>query len=45
MTVRIEPSWKQHLHADELPYFVAGNGQVTLAAGRTSRVKRFRIED
>jgi len=22
---------KQHLHADELPYFVAGNGQVTLA--------------
>jgi predicted amidohydrolase len=21
---------KQHLHADELPYFVAGNGQVTL---------------
>ena len=24
---------KQHLHADELPYFVAGNGQVTLAAG------------
>jgi predicted amidohydrolase len=25
---------KQHLHADELPYFVAGDGQVTLAAGR-----------
>ncbi len=25
---------KQHLHADELPYFVAGEGQVTLAAGR-----------
>ena len=24
---------KQHLHADELPYFVAGNGQVTLAEG------------
>jgi len=24
---------KQHLHADELPYFVAGNGQVTLARG------------
>jgi predicted amidohydrolase len=24
---------KQHLHADELPYFVAGDGQVTLAAG------------
>jgi len=24
---------KQHLHADELPYFVAGNGQVTLASG------------
>ncbi len=23
---------KQHLHADELPYFVAGDGQVTLAA-------------
>jgi predicted amidohydrolase len=22
---------KQHLHADELPYFVAGNGQITLA--------------
>lgn len=25
---------KQHLHSDELPYFVAGDGQVTLAAGR-----------
>jgi predicted amidohydrolase len=25
---------KQHLHADELPYFVAGDGQVTLAAGK-----------
>jgi predicted amidohydrolase len=25
---------KQHLHSDELPYFVAGEGQVTLAAGR-----------
>jgi len=24
---------KQHLHSDELPYFVAGNGQVTLAHG------------
>jgi predicted amidohydrolase len=24
---------KQHLHSDELPYFVAGDGQVTLAAG------------
>jgi predicted amidohydrolase len=24
---------KQHLHADELPYFVAGDGQVTLAGG------------
>ena len=24
---------KQHLHADELPYFVAGDGQVTLASG------------
>jgi predicted amidohydrolase len=24
---------KQHLHADELPYFVAGQGQVTLAGG------------
>jgi predicted amidohydrolase len=24
---------KQHLHADELPYFVAGLGQVTLPAG------------
>jgi predicted amidohydrolase len=24
---------KQHLHADELPYFVAGNGQITLARG------------
>ena len=24
---------KQHLHSDELPYFVAGNGQVTLARG------------
>jgi predicted amidohydrolase len=24
---------KQHLHLDELPYFVAGNGQVTLACG------------
>ena len=24
---------KQHLHADELPYFVAGSGQVTLPAG------------
>lgn len=24
---------KQHLHADELPYFVAGDGQITLAAG------------
>ena len=24
---------KQHLHADELPYFVAGQGQVTLALG------------
>jgi predicted amidohydrolase len=24
---------KQHLHADELPYFVAGDGQVTFAAG------------
>ena len=25
---------KQHLHADELPYFVAGDGQITLAGGR-----------
>ena len=25
---------KQHLHADELPWFVAGNGQVTLSAGK-----------
>jgi predicted amidohydrolase len=25
---------KQHLHADELPYFVAGDGQVALTAGR-----------
>ena len=25
---------KQHLHADELPYFVAGDGQVTLASGK-----------
>jgi predicted amidohydrolase len=24
---------KQHLHADEMPYFVAGDGQVTLASG------------
>jgi predicted amidohydrolase len=24
---------KQHLHADELPYFVAGDGQVTLPSG------------
>ena len=24
---------KQHLHADELPYFVAGGGQVTLPSG------------
>jgi predicted amidohydrolase len=24
---------KQHLHADELPYFVAGNGQITLRSG------------
>jgi predicted amidohydrolase len=24
---------KQHVHADELPYFVAGDGQVTLPAG------------
>ncbi len=24
---------KQHLHADELPYFIAGDGQVTLAGG------------
>ena len=24
---------KQHLHADELPYFVAGSGQVTLPSG------------
>jgi predicted amidohydrolase len=25
---------KQHLHEDELPYFVCGDGQITLAAGR-----------
>ena len=25
---------KQHLHADELPYFVAGDGQVTLPSGK-----------
>jgi len=25
---------KQHLHTDELPYFVAGDGQVTLPVGR-----------
>jgi predicted amidohydrolase len=25
---------KQHLHSDELPYFVAGSGQITLAASR-----------
>lgn len=24
---------KQHLHADELPYFVAGSGQITLSGG------------
>ena len=24
---------KQHLHADELPYFVAGNGQITVSGG------------
>jgi predicted amidohydrolase len=24
---------KQHLHADELPYFVSGEGQITLSAG------------
>ena len=31
---------KQHLHADELPYFVAGNGQVTLAGGAESSRRR-----